>query len=288
MSQESLAVDHYDEVVAKLQLEEAKVNVDLQKNSLLLPNIVKKGMVNLQVDQRLMKDFKDERDPSNFEFYLGQRRDSKQSIESAMTQCAQFGTYCKSKSPDLKDLKRPKEFFHEISTRWVSKSFNYDLVSSHWNRYPTLPHQYFDHLQKSNIKASSILGRIDSLILLFDWIRINSNDINVYKDVSLLFPFSQSNLTYPIQLDEWKTQTWSEDLSTDGQEIHQEANLGSPNWTEGMGSRRNGGAGGDDDWLILLLWFFGGFLLLPSTQLPPIFVGSWLCIGVSLGHGIQC
>ena len=69
MSQESLAVDHYDEVVAKLQLEEAKVNVDLQKNSLLLPNIVKKGMVNLQVDQRLMKDFKDERDPSNFEFY---------------------------------------------------------------------------------------------------------------------------------------------------------------------------------------------------------------------------
>jgi hypothetical protein len=132
MSQESLAVDHYDEVVAKLQLEEAKVNVDLQKNSLLLPNIVKKGMVNLQVDQRLMKNFKDERDPSNFEFYLGQRRESKQSIESAMTHCSQFGTYCKSKYSDLKDLQKPKEFFHEISTRWVSsKSFYYDLVSSH-------------------------------------------------------------------------------------------------------------------------------------------------------------
>lgn len=72
--------------------------------------------------------------------------------------------------------------------------FFISLHSSLCHRYPTLCHQYFDYLQRSNIKASSILGRIDSLILLYDWIRINSNDINVYKDVrSISLPFT---LTY--------------------------------------------------------------------------------------------
>lgn len=178
----SLMEDQYDLVISKLQEEETNVTNDIQRNRVLLPNLVKKGTINLQIDQRVLKSFKDERNPSNFSFYLTQRRQSSQSIDSAMTQCSQFATYCKSKSPDLKDLHTPEELFHQISTRLVLLAF---LTHFSLARYPTLCHQFFDYLQRSNIKASSIMGRIDTLILLFDWIRINSNDINVYKDVCI-------------------------------------------------------------------------------------------------------
>lgn len=173
--------DQYDKVLAKVQEEEAKVIANLQKNTLVLPTLVKKGTINLEVDLKVLRSFKDERDTSNFAFYLSQRRQNDQSIESAMTQCSQFATYCKSKHPDLKKSHTPIDLFHQISTRFDT-SFLFLLVIS-CDRYPTLCHQYFDYLQRSSIKASSILGRIDTLILLFDWIRINSNDINVYKDV---------------------------------------------------------------------------------------------------------
>jgi len=113
----SLMEDQYDLVISKLQEEETNVTNDIQRNRILLPNLVKKGTINLQIDQRVLKSFKDERNPSNFSFYLTQRRQSSQSIDSAMTQCSQFATYCKSKSPDLKDLHTPEELFHQISTR---------------------------------------------------------------------------------------------------------------------------------------------------------------------------
>jgi hypothetical protein len=108
--------DQYDRVVSKLQEEEAKVTNDLQRNQALMPHLSKKGTVNLQTDQRLMKSFSNENDQSNFSFYLSQRRESPQSIESAMIQCSQFSTYAKSKQPDLKDLP-PKDLFHEISIK---------------------------------------------------------------------------------------------------------------------------------------------------------------------------
>jgi hypothetical protein len=119
MNQISLegAEDQYDEVLSRLQEEEEKVNADLQKNALVLPNIIKKGTINLQVDKRILKSFKDDRDTNNFSFYLSQRRQSSQSIESAMTQCSQFATYCKSKYSELKDIYTPMQLFHDISTK---------------------------------------------------------------------------------------------------------------------------------------------------------------------------
>jgi hypothetical protein len=116
-SSDGTSNDQYDKVLAKLQEEEQKVNSDVQKNTSVLPNIIKKGTINLQIDQRVLRSFKDERDTSNFAFYLSQRRQSNQSIDSAMTQCSQFATYCKSKFPDLKDIHKPMELFHEISTK---------------------------------------------------------------------------------------------------------------------------------------------------------------------------
>lgn len=111
--------DQYDEVLTRLQEEESKVTSDLQKNRLLLPNIVKKGTINLQIDQRIKKSLKCEKDPHNFSFYLHQRRASNQSIESAISQCAQFATYSKSKYIDLKDLHTSNELFHKIATMYV-------------------------------------------------------------------------------------------------------------------------------------------------------------------------
>jgi hypothetical protein len=116
-SEEGTTNDQYDQVLAKLQAEEEKVNLDIQKNTLVLPNIIKKGTINLQIDQRVLRSFKDERDTSNFAFYLSQRRQSNQSIDSAMTHCSQFATYSKSKFSDLKEIHKPMELFHEISTK---------------------------------------------------------------------------------------------------------------------------------------------------------------------------
>lgn len=118
LQEEESKDDRYDEVLTKLQEEESKVTFDLQKNRSLLPNIVKKGTINLQIDQRIRKSLKCEKDPHNFSFYLHQRRASNQSIESAISQCAQFATYSKSKYIDLKDLHTSNELFHKISTMY--------------------------------------------------------------------------------------------------------------------------------------------------------------------------
>ena len=109
--------DQYDEILERLQVEESKINSEIQRNRALLPNIVKKGTINLQIDQRIKKSFNNDQDPSNFAFYLSQRRESKQGIESAMTQCSQFATYSKSKYSDLKSIHNPNELFHQISTK---------------------------------------------------------------------------------------------------------------------------------------------------------------------------
>ena len=108
--------DRYDTVVAKLQEEERRLMCDLRRNEAVLPHLNKKGTINLQPDTKVMKYFQDERDPDSFSLYLGQRRESSQSIESAMIQCSQFSTYAKSKESDLKDYSG-KEFFHQILTK---------------------------------------------------------------------------------------------------------------------------------------------------------------------------
>ena len=115
--------DQYDEVLERLQEEESKVISDIQKNRALFPNIVKKGTINLQVDKRIKNSFHNDLDQSNFAFYLSQRRESQQSIESAMIQCSQFATYSKSKYSDLKTFHNPNELFHQISTKYFPIPF---------------------------------------------------------------------------------------------------------------------------------------------------------------------
>ena len=124
--EDSPHLDQYDEVVSRLQEEEAKVMGDLRKHQALLPQTTKKGTVNLESDKRVLNSFQDESDQSNFSFYLSQRRESQQSIESAMIQCSQFATYAKSKQIDLKE-RPPKALFSKISAKSVS-SFFYSLI----------------------------------------------------------------------------------------------------------------------------------------------------------------
>lgn len=108
--------DRYDTVCMKLQEEERRLVCDLRRNEALLPHLNKKGTINLQPDTKVMKYFQDERDGNNFSLYLSQRRESPQSIESAMIQCSQFSTYAKSKESNLKDCSG-KEIFHQILTK---------------------------------------------------------------------------------------------------------------------------------------------------------------------------
>jgi hypothetical protein len=108
--------DRYDTVVAKLQEEERRLMCDLRRNEALIPHLNKKGTINLQPDPKIIKYFQDERDPNNFSLYLSQRRESPQSIESAIIQCSQFSTYAKSKESNLKDYSG-KDVFHQILTK---------------------------------------------------------------------------------------------------------------------------------------------------------------------------
>lgn len=163
--------DEYEDVIQRIQIEEDRLMTDLHQN--LPPDRVKKGRCDLNIDQRSLRYFKDPTNSSNFEIYLGQRRESKQAIEGVMIHASQFASYSKLKVPALKTITTAKELLETIS-----------------QKHPMLCHQHFDFLQQiHNLKASTIVARIDSVTLLYEWMRLNSNDIHIFRDVSL-FPCS--------------------------------------------------------------------------------------------------
>jgi hypothetical protein len=163
--------DEYEDVIQRIQLEEERLMTDLHRN--LPPDRVKKGRCDLNIDQRCLRFFKDPANLSNFQIYLGQRRESKQAIEGVMIHASQFASYSKLKVPALKTITTAKELLETIS-----------------QKHPMLCHQHFDFLQQiHNLRASTIVARIDSVTLLYEWMRLNSNDIHIFRDVSL-FPCS--------------------------------------------------------------------------------------------------
>jgi hypothetical protein len=165
--------DEYEDVIQRIQLEEERLMNDLHQNQ--PPDKVKKGRCDLNIDQRCLRFFKDQSNSSNFEIYLGQRRESKQAIEGVLIHASQFASYAKLKVPALKTITTAKELLETIS-----------------QNHPLICHQHFDFLQQiHNLKASTIISRIDSVTLLYEWMRLNSNDIHIFRDVSLcLFLFA--------------------------------------------------------------------------------------------------
>jgi hypothetical protein len=164
--EESHIDDDYEDIIARVQMEEDRLMTDLHRNA--PPEHIKKGRCDLNIDQNCIRFFKDARNSSNFEIYLGQRRESKQSIESAMIHAAQFASYAKLKLPSLKTISTAQELIITIS-----------------QKHPMICHQHFDFLQQiHNLKASTVVARIDSITLLYEWMRLNSNDIHIFRDVS--------------------------------------------------------------------------------------------------------
>lgn len=170
--------DEYEDVIQRIQLEEDRLMNDLHRNQ--PPEKVKKGRCDLNIDQRCLRFFKDQSNLSNFEIYLGQRRESKQAIEGVMIHASQFASYSKLKVPALKSITTAKELLETIS-----------------QKHPMICHQHFDFLQQiHNLKASTIVARIDSVTLLYEWMRLNSNDIHIFRDVSLLLYLTPNYLFF--------------------------------------------------------------------------------------------
>lgn len=161
--------DDYYQVISYVQIEEKRLMHDLKTNQQLLPDIIKKGRCNLKIDTKSMNFF-NKINPSicSFHNYVQQRRDAKQSIESAITHCCQFISYAKMKYEILK-----------------TNNDTMNLLDTICTSHPTVCHQYFEYLYQTNLQPSTITARIDSLTLLYEWMRLNSININIYNDVSV-------------------------------------------------------------------------------------------------------
>lgn len=157
----------YDEVISYVQREEKKCTTDLKRNQQLIPETVRKGRCDIKINKPAYDFFVKENNPSNFYNYIKQRRDSAQSLEATLIHCSQFITYAKIKNTALKAITGVIELLNELC-----------------RNHPTLCHQHFDCLYESNLQASTILARIDSLTLLYEWIRLNTDNMNIYNDVS--------------------------------------------------------------------------------------------------------
>ena len=160
----------YDDVVEYVQREEKKLMIDLKRNQLLIPDDNKKKRCDLQIDKKAY-DYFTKTSPLNcyFKQYVSQRRDSKQIIETILTHCCQFISFVK-----LKNNKYKGNVFDDLTI----------LLNNICKKSPILCHQYFDYMRNINLQASTIITRIDSIILLFEWLRLNSNNIHIYNDVS--------------------------------------------------------------------------------------------------------
>ena len=160
---------HYQDVIQYVQIEEQKVMNDLHRNQQLLPEGVKKGYCNLKADQVSLNYFnKEQPSQSDFIFYLGQRRISQQSIKSSIIHVCQFITYVKVNNVELQLKNDVKQ-----------------ILSTICSSYPTLPHNHFDYLYENHLQPSTIIARIDSIAVLYEWLRINSNNMtSSYYDVS--------------------------------------------------------------------------------------------------------
>lgn len=160
----------YKEIIKYVQTEEQKLIIDLNRNKQLIPDRIKKGRCDLAMDTVAHNYFKNNQTKSShFIFYLNQRKTSQQSIESSINHCCQFIYYVKSIESNLKTINDIRQLLVSICTT-----------------YPTLTHSYFDYLYDNNLQASTILSRIDSLVVLFDWMKLNSNDVIAFRDVSKL------------------------------------------------------------------------------------------------------
>lgn len=161
----------YEHIIEYVQTEEQKVINDLRRNEQLIPEGVKKGRCDLKQDQTSYNYFTNTNEQTNRShliFYLKQRKTSEQSINTSLVHCSQFIYYVKKNNPVLKTMTDTQQLLTIISST-----------------YPTLPHNYFDYLyDQNNLQPSTIMARIDSLAVLFEWLLINSNSTNIYSDVS--------------------------------------------------------------------------------------------------------
>ena len=162
----------YNEIINYVKEEEDKLINDLRRNQLLIPDNNKKGRCDLKVDNKSYRYFI-EKTPlqGNFHYYVSQRRDSKQSIEYVIINCCQFINYAKT----TYDTYRNNEYNDTVK-----------LLNNISTNLPKLCHQYFDFLYNSNLLPATIISRIDAVILLYEWMRLNSNNIQIYNDVSFI------------------------------------------------------------------------------------------------------
>lgn len=160
----------YQNVITQVQIEEKKVMNDYNQNRFAIPSKTKKGRSNLANDSECLLFLQKKYSTVgklNFVEYLQQRRTNKQSIESSLTHCSQFVSYAKMVEKSLKN-----------------KQGVINLLTTICRQFPTLTHQYFDYLYSNDLQPSTVMARIDSIAILYEWIRMNSNDMTSFKDVS--------------------------------------------------------------------------------------------------------
>jgi len=155
----------YEAVITRVQEIEHLVMMDYARNEQAIPDIQKKGSSQLSIDKAAEVLFKDPQNSSSFAVYISQRRENRQSQETVMIHAAQFISFAKQEKHTLRS-QSPLDILAYIA-----------------NSIPTLCHLHFDYLHRMKLQPATILARIDSLILLFEWMRINSNDVSLYRDV---------------------------------------------------------------------------------------------------------
>lgn len=154
--------DNFQNILSFVIEEERRLNIEQQRNSVLIPKTVKKTPCMFSVDQAAF-DFLSEGSPSyatimTFKAYVATRRESK-GIDAVLNQCSQFITYVKN-NEEIKDIKQMNV---------------YDSVLAICEQTPAIFNNYFNILRDQGLKSSTILIRINSLLHLIDWIRMTSN-----------------------------------------------------------------------------------------------------------------
>ncbi len=154
--------DTFQNILTFVIEEERRLNIEQEKNSILIPETIKKTTNMFSADQTALQ-FLSEGSQTlstimTFKEYVSNRREKK-GIDAVLNQCSQFVTYVKT-NEEIKDIKRMNV---------------YDLVLTICEQTPIIFNNYFNILRDQGLKASTILIRINSLIHLIDWIRMTSN-----------------------------------------------------------------------------------------------------------------
>lgn len=153
-------IDSYQMILKEVITQEKRLQNTTQRNSILIPTVVRKTPCLFSTDNKAMNFFCNGCNSISITFktYLSEKRVSK-GVEAILQQCCQFFSFVKK-----------NEFIDN-----ANQIEPYDLLLLLCEKNPTVFNNFLIMLKSHGFQSSTLLIRINALLNLIDWFRMISN-----------------------------------------------------------------------------------------------------------------